>query len=130
MSSLNLKMEGSEGSRVNDETFKILRDYLQPGSSMTMKSAASALLGLLPEDAPFSTDVWVFGEMCLEVAEQIHYSHPSQMKLAALLEYLGRFKQLGYVVSISNLVIWALLNLDSIRALDSTLPINGLENLY
>lgn len=99
MAALNLKMEGPEGEKVTNGTFNILRDYLQPNSSMTQESAAKAILNLLPKDSPDSTEVRTFGEMCIEIVEQIHYSHPSQIKLAALLEYLGPSKQLSGRVS-------------------------------
>ncbi|KAL1872447.1 hypothetical protein VTK73DRAFT_1525 [Phialemonium thermophilum] len=68
--------------------FAILSDFLQPYSQMTISSAATAVLDLLPSNAPLSTEVWVTGELVLELAEQIPYNHPSQVKLAKMMEQM------------------------------------------
>ncbi|KAI9762428.1 MAG: hypothetical protein M4579_000404 [Chaenotheca gracillima] len=91
MSSLDLQLEGLGDCTITDKTFAILRDFLQPDTALTLEGVAQSILDLLPEKAPHSTDVWLFGEVCIELAEQIPYGHPSQIKLTALLEHLGKF---------------------------------------
>jgi hypothetical protein len=73
-----------------DKVFVILRDLLQPDTTLSLESAAESVLALLPENAPLSTEIWSFGEVCFELSEQIPYHHPSQLKLARFLEYIGR----------------------------------------
>jgi hypothetical protein len=74
----------------DDKVFIILRDFLQPDSTLSVESATQSILDLLPENAPLSDEIWSFGEVCFELAEQIPYYHPSQLKFARLLEYIGR----------------------------------------
>lgn len=74
----------------SDKLFVILRDFLQPDSTMPLKSAVDRIADLLPDNAPLSTEVWDLGTVCFEVAEQIPYHHPSMQKLARLLEALGQ----------------------------------------
>ena len=88
MSSLKFTAEEPEGSIVTVQTFKILCDFLQPKTSLTIESAARSILDILPDKDPESTDVWSFGETCIEIAEQIPYYHSSHIKLAALLAHL------------------------------------------
>ncbi|KAI9860061.1 MAG: hypothetical protein M1813_006409 [Trichoglossum hirsutum] len=83
------KTTGTSSSST-DKIFIILRDFLQPDAALSLESTAKSILDLLPEEAPLSTEVWSFGELCFELAEQIPYYHPSQIKFARLLEYLGR----------------------------------------
>jgi hypothetical protein len=98
MSLLDLQLEGPYGHVVTDKTFAILRDYLQPNSAMTLSSAEKSILDLLPNDDQYATDVLTFGEVCIEVVEQIPYYHPSQIKLARLLEHLGTSTKLTAVI--------------------------------
>lgn len=95
MYSLDLKMEDPPGDAIPDQTFALLRDFLQPDSTLTLEFTARSIENLLPGKAPLSTEVWDFGESCIEVAEQIPYHHPSQLKLAELLEYLANSPKLG-----------------------------------
>lgn len=74
---------------MTDKASSILRDYLQPDTALTLDSAVQSSLDILPDKPAHSTDVWVFGEVCIELAEQIPYHHESQLKLAGLLERLG-----------------------------------------
>ena len=78
-----------------DQTFDLLQDFLQPDTTLTMETTAQSVLTILGEQVPHSDEVWSFGEMCIEVAEQIPYYHPSQLKLVDLLEHLGSFMRLG-----------------------------------
>jgi len=60
-----------------------------------LTDTAKSILDLLPEDDLNSTKIWCFGELCIELAEQIPYHPPSQLKFAALLEHLGKSSKLG-----------------------------------
>lgn len=95
MYSLDLKMVDPPGDPIPDKTFALLRDFLQPDSNLRLESVARSIEDFLPENAPLSTEVWDFGESCIEVAEQIPYYHPSQLKLTGLLEYLANSPKLG-----------------------------------
>lgn len=94
MYSLDLKTEDS-GWPIPDKIFSLLRDYLQPDSTMTLEFTARSLEDLIPVNSPLSTEVLDFGDSCIEVAEQIPYHHPSHLKLAGLLEYLANSPKLG-----------------------------------
>ena len=92
MSSLHFIMQDPRGEDpIFDQTFDLLQDYLQPDSTMTIESAADSILNILPENDSSSMEVSSFGDACLDVAEQIPYYHPGQLKLADLLEYLGNY---------------------------------------
>lgn len=96
MSSLDLELEVPTESLAH-KTFHILHDFLQPDTASTLETTAQSILDLLPENAPYGHEVWIFGETCIEVAEQIPYHHPSQLKLAALLDYIGMSPKLGKI---------------------------------
>lgn len=74
----------------------ILRDFLQPDSKTSLESAAKSLLLLIPTNASEHAEVCSFGEICVELAEQIPYHHPSQLKLVQLLHYLSRSPKFMY----------------------------------
>lgn len=67
------------------DVFKILNEFLQPNSELSLQSAADSILKLLPE-APHSNEVAEFGRIVIELARQIPYHHPAHVKLAALME--------------------------------------------
>lgn len=68
----------------------ILRDFLQPDAKMSLEAAAKSLLVMIPAHAPESAEVHSFGEICVELAEQIPYHHSSHLKLVQLLRHLSR----------------------------------------
>jgi hypothetical protein len=68
----------------------ILRDFLQPDTKTSLQEAASFLLAPIPANASGHAEVCSFGGICVELAEQIPYHHPSQLKLVQLLHYLSR----------------------------------------
>lgn len=74
----------------DSEVFYILGEFLQPDTTLTFCSVVDAISKLLPNDAPLSNEVWSFGVICVELAQQIPYSHSSQQKLARLLEHLAK----------------------------------------
>ncbi|KAK2768831.1 hypothetical protein FQN54_000691 [Arachnomyces sp. PD_36] len=77
----------------NSRVFLILRDFLQPRSSKSLDETVKSILNLLPENAPESDEVWCVGQVILELADQIPYYHPSQVKLARVMEQLCRSKK-------------------------------------
>jgi hypothetical protein len=95
MASLKFQMEDPRGeSVIYDQTFDLLCNFLQPKTTSRRESTAQVILKILPENTPYSMDVAMFSDACIEVAEQIPYHHPSQLKLVDLLEYLGRSTKL------------------------------------
>ena len=92
--SLDLKSEDSLDDPFTFKVFSLLSDHLQPDTTSTQQSTAKALLDLLPDGKPESSDIWSFGETCIDLAEQIPYHHPSQLKLAALLDCMGKSTKL------------------------------------
>ena len=100
MSSLNLFMEDEKDPIPIDpyslKTFAILRDYLEPDTQLTLESTAGSILNLLPEKDPHhGIEVRSFSDLFIEMAEQIPYHHPSQLKLVELLAYIGMSEKLG-----------------------------------
>ncbi len=98
MSALSLRIEDPDDLLAN-QTHRILQDFLQPSSRLTIKDTAHSILAFLPKNASGSTEVWDFGETCIEIVEQIPYYHPSQIKLAALFEELGKSSKFGSLQS-------------------------------
>lgn len=76
------------------KVFLVLRDFLQPDSTMSFKSATKAISDMLPENAPASDQTLGIASVCFELAEQIPYHHPSQQKLARLVEKLSQLSKL------------------------------------
>lgn len=74
----------------------ILRDFLQPDTKLSVQEAAESLLVLIPANASNNAEVCSFGGICVELAEQIPYHHPSQLKLVQLLHYLSRSPKFMY----------------------------------
>ena len=101
MSSLNLYMQDEKDHYPIDayslKTFPILRDYLEPGTKLSLESTASSILNLLPDFGPYPTRIEErsFSGLCIEMGEQIPYHHPSQLKLVELLAYIGMSEKLG-----------------------------------
>lgn len=60
--------------------FLIVEGFLQPNSTVTLKDVIDRLLDIFPDG-----DMRFINSICLELAEQIPYSHPSHAKLARLL---------------------------------------------
>ena len=90
MAALKFEMEDIADHEVTEKTFHVLRDFLQPDSASTLESTARILLDLLPAEKTVGSDELMFlNNVCIEFAEQIPFSHPSQHKLAALMECLA-----------------------------------------
>ncbi|KAM0800256.1 hypothetical protein BDR22DRAFT_852342 [Usnea florida] len=102
MSSLNLVMMQEDEKDLYPidsyslETFAILRDYLEPETQLSIESTASSILNLMPEkDSHLGVEGRSFSDLCIEMAEQIPYHHPSQLKLVEFLAYIGMSEKLG-----------------------------------
>jgi hypothetical protein len=67
----------------------VLRDFLQPDSKISLREAAGSIMNMVPDNAQENAEVYSFGEICVELAEQIPYYHSSQFKLAQLLQYIS-----------------------------------------
>lgn len=74
----------------------ILRDFLQPDTKLSLQEAARSLLVLIPANASEHAEVCSFGEICVELAEQLPYHHPSQLKFVQLLHYLSMSPKFMY----------------------------------
>lgn len=72
------------------KVFNLLKDFFQPDTQNTLQGTVEVILKLLPDDAPMSNEVAGVADVCLEMAEQIPYHHPSQIKLARVVEELSR----------------------------------------
>lgn len=68
----------------------ILCDFLQPDTKLSHNEVLRSILALIPENGAGSAEVASFSGICVELAEQIPYHHPSQLKFAQLLSTLGR----------------------------------------
>lgn len=73
----------------DESVFIILRDFLQPNTALSLELVVKSLSDLLPDNASESTEVYSFGAVCLDLAQQIPYHHPSHQKMARLLESMG-----------------------------------------
>jgi hypothetical protein len=69
------------------KTFLVLRDFLQPYSTIRLGDAVDRILEVFPDGY---SDLQSINTVCFELAEQIPYRHPSQLKLARLLWLIGR----------------------------------------
>jgi hypothetical protein len=105
----NVRAGGTDYSDAKVAT--ILRDFLQPDTKITLKEAAISLLALIPANASGYGEVCSFGEICVELAEQIPYHHPSQQKLAQLLRYLSGSPKFMYKYSITVSTLYSKLSL-------------------
>ncbi|GIJ91228.1 hypothetical protein Asppvi_010193 [Aspergillus pseudoviridinutans] len=87
-----------------EKVFQILNDYFHPDTKTPLDSAVHSILALLPEKEPLSTEVWDVGVVVLQLAEQIPYHHPSQIKLARLMEELTRSPK--FTTELSETDVW------------------------
>ncbi|CAK7223815.1 hypothetical protein SCUCBS95973_005310 [Sporothrix curviconia] len=91
MSALHLTRYKGGTGYTDAKIAAILCDFLQPDTRLSHDEVIASILPLIPENATASAEVGSFSEMCVELAEQIPYQHPSQLKFAAqLLSQLGK----------------------------------------
>ena len=67
----------------------ILRDYLQPTTSLTEDKAFDSIMALIPRHGASNSEVADISSLFVELAEQIHFDHPSHFKLASLVSRIG-----------------------------------------
>ncbi|KAK1770168.1 hypothetical protein QBC33DRAFT_609500 [Phialemonium atrogriseum] len=79
-----------KGTNAEIKFANLLRDYVQLGDKRSVEDIAKEILAILPANGQYSTEMSAFSQLCVEIAVQIPYHHPSQMKLAYLLQYLAR----------------------------------------
>jgi len=89
MATLHLVMGPLEGPDLDPRTSDILRDFLQLDSQTSLNSASTSILALLPDGEPEGPSVCLLGDLCVQIAKQIPYSHPSQLKLARLIQQMA-----------------------------------------
>lgn len=86
----------------DSKALRILDTFLQPDSTMTLETVQNLILDLLPpwENRSGTQPAISFAYVCYEVALHIPWKHPSQLKLAWLIERLGwsdRFSDLANI---------------------------------
>lgn len=87
------------------KVFLILRNFLQPNSTISLSDAVDRVVDILPDGWSNLRDInW----LCFDLAEQIPYYHPSHLKLARLLWGIGKSEKL---VEKSNLKACILTNI-------------------
>lgn len=69
------------------EVFLILQEFFQPNSKISPEEAVDRIIAIFPDGY---SDLRSINDVCLELAEQIPYHHPSQLKLVRLLWLIGR----------------------------------------
>lgn len=102
MAALNLTLEGVEVNKhlgclsrkkqpsfTLDKVLKLMQDFLQPDSTLEVSKVGHYLLAMVPEKGN-RQELFELGEAYIELAEQIPYHHPSQLKLARLVELTSR----------------------------------------
>lgn len=94
------------------EVFLVLRDFLQPGSIITLVDAVNRILEVFPDGG---SDLRSVNTVCIELAEQIPYSHISHLKLARLLWLIGRSDKRIVKTKIKALCSWVILFFLSVR---------------
>jgi hypothetical protein len=109
MSSLNLHFEddglsdAGPGRYSDKKTFDVYQRYLQPDGNLSIVQAATMIVKMLP--GPTGNyhrggELGMFAFFTCDVAQQIPYQHPSQLKLVRLIQYLGNAIKLNAVESV------------------------------
>lgn len=79
--------------------FLVLRDFLQPSSTVSSRDASERVLDAFADRNLYLRQLYA---VCFELAEQIPYHHSSQLKLVRLMWVIGRserhFKMTGQKV--------------------------------
>lgn len=75
--------------------FTHLSDFLQPNAEKSLWETVESISYILP-DAPTSMEACITGDIILEIAEQIPWHHPSQLRLAQIAQVLTTSSKLSY----------------------------------
>lgn len=86
MAALNLRLDEPGDDHLQDEMFPILSDALEPGSGITLESAARKISDLLPDGDPHSQEASTFCDLCIQIAMQIPYTHAKMADLVAFVQ--------------------------------------------
>lgn len=99
MAALNLQIDETDPTlkkvygRYSDwKAFGILTRYLEPGSDLSEEQATELLYEILPkaDDKKLAGQPDMLGCVLLDIAKQIPYYHPSQIRLLKLFKHLGK----------------------------------------
>jgi hypothetical protein len=99
MAALNLEIDETDPTlkevhgRYSDwKAFGILTRYLEPGSDLSDEQATELLYDILPspENKELSSQPAMLGCVRHDIAKQIPYHHPSQIRLLNLFKRLGK----------------------------------------
>lgn len=99
MAALNLQIDETDPTlkkvygRYSDwKAFGILTRYLEPGSDLSDEQATELLYEILPspDDKKLSGQPDMLGCVLLDIAKQIPYHHPSQIRLLNIFKHLGK----------------------------------------
>jgi hypothetical protein len=105
MAALNLQIDETDPTvkkvygRYSDwKAFGILTRYLEPGSDLSDEQAAELLYDILPsaDNEKLSSQPDMLGCVLLDVAKQIPYHHPSQIRLLNLFKHLGKTDKMTF----------------------------------
>lgn len=77
--------------RYEYSVFIVVEKFLQPHSNISIEEAADSVIEIFPAG---HSDLTPINSVCLDLAEQIPYTHPSLVKLSRLLWMVGRNKRL------------------------------------
>jgi hypothetical protein len=108
MSSLNLSFEQDATSkevhgRYSDwKAFEVLQRYLEPDRNLSVEQATALIHDMLPtetEKIHLAGQPGMFATLVLEVAQQIPYPHPSQVRLVRLLQRLAISSKLNQLTT-------------------------------
>lgn len=94
------KTAGSSYS--SNKAIDLLRDYLKSDNPVSLEETSHSILQILPKNSALSTEIFGFGEDCLEVAAMASYRGSAHLRLTKLLETLaesGYFSTLDSKVS-------------------------------
>ena len=93
---LHFKLE-EDGGDFSEKWFPFLSSYLQPEFDMTLGAKVQSTIDLLAEEAASTNESYNLSMLYIELAEQIPYHHPSQLKLARLVKRIGESEKAIHV---------------------------------
>lgn len=93
------KTAGSNYS--SDKAIVLLRDYLKTDNAISLDETSQSVLKILPKNSALSSEIFGFGEDCLEVAEMASYRGSAHLRLTQLFETL---EESGYFSTLDSKV--------------------------
>lgn len=98
MAALSLKIDDEDidskevAGHTNWNAFRVLKRYLEPKGDLNMDQAAILLLKMLPSEVGKRVNMGqpdLFSIIFIEVAGQIPYHHPAQVRFVRLLNHMA-----------------------------------------